>query len=309
MSSAGLVAKRRACISRSPTARFGEPSLALRIDPSRPGTGRPLVEQSARHGCISMILGARCSRDFKWRGSKAGGGSRADAYEAYDAAILVDPSGKIVIHHRQVNVVLNAFDPAACQSILNRPQCSYTQGEKEDVKIVMTPFGRTALLVCADAYTYAGSSPGASEVPCTGSGDRAVGHYRGGQRTVWRQGFQRDCLRVDAARYLESAFVVGANATGERTYGRFLPSVYCGDSGYATPLGEAVEAASTGSTVLMVHVPDSFQAPAPTIDDAQSAPRLCPGVCGAFASAWNGQWTPQRDTNGGSCGCTPNTGQ
>lgn len=265
---------------------------------------------SAAFANIASELGVWVAAGLTERGPKAGGGSRADAYEAYDAAILVDPSGKIVIHHRQVNVVLNAFDPAACQSILNRPQCSYTQGEKEDVKIVMTPFGRTALLVCADAYTYAPAT--ALERLKFLAPDLVIvpwGITAAAKEQCGAKDFNATAYASDAARYLESAFVVGANATGERTYGRFLPSVYCGDSGYATPLGEAVEGASTGSTVLMVHMPDSFQAPAPTIDDAQSAPRLCPGVCGAFASAWNGQWTPQRDTNGGSCGCTPNTGQ
>lgn len=33
-------------------------------------------------------------------------------------------------------------------------------------------------------------------------------------------------------------YVIGANATGQRPYGRFLPSWYCGMSGFAKPTGE-----------------------------------------------------------------------
>lgn len=259
---------------------------------------------------IAAELGIWVAAGLTERGPKAGNGSRADAHEAYDAAILVDPSGKIIIHHRQVNVVLNAFDPAACQAILNLPQCSYTPGKKEDMDVVLTPFGRTALLVCADAYTYAPAT--ALERLKILAPDLVIvpwGITAAVKDQCGAKDFNATDYAADAARYLQSAFVVGANATGERTYGRFLPSIYCGDSGYATPSGEAVEAGATGSTVVIAQVPDSFPAPAPAVEDQQSAPRLCPGVCNAFASAWNGQWTPPRDGNGSSCGCTPNTGR
>lgn len=44
---------------------------------------------------------------------------------------------------------------------------------------------------------------------------------------------------VETSTYL-NAFVI-ANASGNRYYGRFLPSVYCGKSGCSTLSGQCVE--------------------------------------------------------------------
>jgi predicted amidohydrolase len=88
------------------------------------------------------------------RGPKAGPGSLPNAYQAYDSGLLINPQGQIVLHHRKFNVLKNAFDPAACQAILNEPQCAYTPGPLSDISVVQTPFGKTSLLVCSDAYTY-----------------------------------------------------------------------------------------------------------------------------------------------------------
>lgn len=58
------------------------------------------------------------------------------------------------MHHRQFHVVKNAFDPNACKLILNQEQCSYTPGNLSNITTAETPFGKTSILVCADAYTY-----------------------------------------------------------------------------------------------------------------------------------------------------------
>ncbi|MBB3135951.1 putative amidohydrolase [Rhizobium pisi] len=264
---------------------------------------------STAFAAIASELGVWVAAGLTERGPKAGPGSQANSFEAYDAGILIDPKGQIVIHHRQFNVVQNAFDPAACQSILNQPQCSYSPGEKEDIKITKTPFGRTAILVCADAYTYPPAvalqqlknlSPDLVIVPW--------GITAAAQNQCGAKDFNATGYASEAASYLKSAFVVGANATGERHYGRFLPSVYCGDSGYATPSGEPVEAPATGSAVVLIHIPDSFQAPTPLVINESSANEFCPAVCGSYASNWNDQWTSDVG-HGGSCGCTPNSGQ
>ncbi|NTI72208.1 carbon-nitrogen hydrolase family protein [Agrobacterium rhizogenes] len=265
---------------------------------------------SAAFAAIASELGVWVAAGLTERGPKAGPGSNPDAFEAYDAGILINPKGQIVIHHRQFNVVQNAFDPAACQSILNRPQCSYTPGEKDDIKIARTPFGRTAILVCADAYTYAPAA--ALEQLKKLTPDFVIvpwGVTAAAQNQCGGKGFNATTYASEAAAYLKSAFVVGANATGERSYGRFLPSVYCGDSGYASPSGDAVEATPTTSALVLVHIPDSFQAPAPLVTNEMSAVHLCPVVCNSFASAWNHQWKATDAGRGGSCGCIPDTGQ
>ena len=100
-----------------------------------------------------------------------------------------------------------------------------------------TPFGVVGLLVCADAYTYDTSSldalksyrPNLIVVPW---GITAASAQQCGQ-----DGFDATGYAAKAAAYLRTAYVVGANATGQRQYGRFLPSWYCGTSGFATPSG------------------------------------------------------------------------
>ena len=103
---------------------------------------------------IARSVGIWVAAGLAERGPKAGPGSLPNAYQAYDSGILIDPQGQIVLHHRKYNVLKNAFDPAACQAILNQAECAYTPGSLSDITTVQTPFGKTSLLVCSDAYTY-----------------------------------------------------------------------------------------------------------------------------------------------------------
>ncbi|MEI8364977.1 MAG: carbon-nitrogen hydrolase family protein [Parachlamydiaceae bacterium] len=88
------------------------------------------------------------------QGPEANDGALEYAHQAYNAGVLISPTGEIVLHHRQVQVVQNAFDPEACMQILNQPQCSYTPGNLSDITAIDTPFGKTAILVCSDAFVY-----------------------------------------------------------------------------------------------------------------------------------------------------------
>jgi predicted amidohydrolase len=240
------------------------------------------------------------------KGPKAGPGSLPDAYQAYDSGILINPQGQIVLHHRKFNVLQNAFDPAACQAILNQSQCAYTPGPLSDITTVQTPFGKTALLVCSDAYTY----PPATALDKL----RAItpeivivpwGITAGTQAECGTSGFNATGFASEAAAYLKSAFVVGANAVGPRNYGRFLPSVYCGDSGYAAPTGQSVEASQPTQELVLLTIPKSFDAKAGPIWNNPDAPRKCPSTCSAYASTWNGQWTTTVPGQMSVCGCVP----
>lgn len=88
------------------------------------------------------------------RGPKADFRTKEGVHYAYNTGILINPEGQIILHHRQVKVIKNAFDPEICQQILNQNQASYLPGNPADIAIASTPFGRTAILVCADAYEY-----------------------------------------------------------------------------------------------------------------------------------------------------------
>lgn len=241
------------------------------------------------------------------KGPKAGPGSLPNAYQAYDSGILISPQGELVLHHRKFNVLQNAFDQAACQSILNQPQCAYTPGPLSDITTAQTPFGKkTALMVCADAYTYPPATALSTLKALTP--DFVIvpwGITAGAQAQCGTSGFNATGFASEAAAYLKTAFVVGANAVGARNYGRFLPSVYCGDSGYATPTGQSVEASEPAQELVLLTIPKSFDAKAGPIWNNDDAQGKCPSTCGAYVSGWNGQWTTTVPGQMSVCGCVP----
>jgi predicted amidohydrolase len=242
------------------------------------------------------------------KGPKAGQGSLPNAYQAYDSAILVNPQGQIVLHHRKYNVLQNAFDPAACLAILNQQQCAYTPGPLSDITTAQTPFGKTALLVCSDAYTY-GAATALEKLKAMTPEIVIVpwGITAGQEAECGASGYNATGFASEAAAYLKSAFVVGANAVGARNYGRFLPSVYCGHSGYAAPTGQSVEVSQPTQELVLLTIPQSFDANAGPIWNNSEAPGKCPSTCGAYSSTWNGQWTTTVRGQMSVCGCVPGT--
>lgn len=58
--------------------------------------------------------------------------------QLYDAAILLDPTGQILLKHRKVNILTELMDPP------------YTPGK--GVQVAETPFGRIGLMICADSF-------------------------------------------------------------------------------------------------------------------------------------------------------------
>ena len=264
----------------------------------------PISDQFA---AIATSVNIWVATGLSEQGPKAGPGSLPNAYQAYDSGILINPQGQIVLHHRKFNVLQNAFDPAACQAILNEPQCAYTPGSLSDITTVQTPFGsRTSLLVCADAYTY----PPASALSTLKalSPDFVIvpwGITAGTQAECGTSGFNATGYASQAAAYLKSAFVVGANGVGPRNYGRFLPSVYCGDSGYATPTGASVETSQPTQELVLLTIPKSFDADAGPIWNNDEAPSKCPTTCSAYAATWNGQWKTTVPGQMSVCGCVP----
>src|SRR5580704_1973707 len=66
-----------------------------------------------------------------------------DGDHLYDAAILVDKTGKLLWKHRKINVLPELMTPP------------YSQGRPQDIGVVNTEFGRIAVLICADTFTDA----------------------------------------------------------------------------------------------------------------------------------------------------------
>lgn len=239
------------------------------------------------------------------QGPKAGPGSQEGAHQAYDSGILINPQGVIVLHHRKFNVLKNAFDPEACKKILNQDQCSYTPGELSDISIANTPFGKTSLLVCSDAFTYPPAQ--VLEVLKPMKPDFVIvpwGITAASISQCGTDGFNATGYAAQAAAYLNSAFVVGANAVGTREYGKYLPSVYCGTSGYANPTGQSSEAMQPTAELIVFKISNTFDAQAGPIWDNTDAQSKCPLVCPNYSSKWNGQWRTTVPGQMSVCGCS-----
>ncbi|WP_286269103.1 nitrilase-related carbon-nitrogen hydrolase [Thalassotalea hakodatensis] len=243
------------------------------------------------------------------KGPKAGAGALPNAYYAYDSGILINPQGELVIHHRKNNVLKNAFNPEDCKRILNQEQCNYSEGPISDVSTVQTPFGKTALLVCADAYIPSEYNPGTAIKALKTLEPEFVivpwGIAAGNESDCGKAGFNAADYASQAAVFLSSANVVGANGLGTRDYGKYLPSLYCGTSGYAGPTGKAVEIENPTAALTVFNIPVKFTAESgPIWNNAVDAPKKCPPTCDKFSSTWDGQWWTTVMGEMSVCECT-----
>lgn len=66
-----------------------------------------------------------------------GGLTERDGGAVYNAAVLISPTGQVILHHRKLNE-------------LEIAHASYDQGDR--LGVVATPFGTIGLMICADAY-------------------------------------------------------------------------------------------------------------------------------------------------------------
>jgi predicted amidohydrolase len=229
------------------------------------------------------------------KGPKAGPDSLPNAFQAYDSGILINPQGKIVLHHRKYNVLKNAFNPDACKKILGQAQCNYTPGPLSDITTVQTLFGKTSIVVCADAYVPTAYNSGLALKKLKTLRPEFVivpwGITAGTQNECGSSGFNATDYASQAAGFLKSGFVVGANALGPRLYGKYLPSVYCGTSGYADPTGHGTETTTPTEEIAMFTISNTFTAEAgPIWNNAVDAPQKCPNTCAAYNAEWDGQW-------------------
>lgn len=179
-----------------------------------------------------------------------------DVYRPYDAGLLVGPDGSIVIHSRKYQVLKNAFDPSECPPGTEEPGggCSYYQADLNMIPMVDTVLGKTALLVCADAYTW--DTTALDYVKTQGVETIIVvwGVAAGQESACGTDGFDAvEYARQAAER--SGAMVIGANAIGERPYGRFLPSLYCGYSGIVAADGTVIGSVGTEGGVFVFDVP------------------------------------------------------
>lgn len=211
-----------------------------------PGAVTDALGQIARKHAIYIAFG------FAERGPQVS----ADIYLPYDAGTLIGPDGSILIHSRKHQVLKNAFTPGDCPAGTTDPDggCSYYQATVDMIPVVDTPLGKTAVLVCADAYTY--DTAALDHVKSLGVETIIVvwGVAASQQDECGGDGFNATGYASQTAAYT-GAMVIGANAVGERPYGRFLPSVYCGYSGIVAGDGTILGAAPVNGGVFVYDVP------------------------------------------------------
>ena len=177
-------------------------------------------------------------------------------YLPYDAGVLINPLGDIVLHSRKYNVLKNAFEPADCPPPAQNPGggCNYESSPASALTVAQTPLGTTAILVCADAYTY--DTAALDRVKSLGATAIIVvwGVAAGQIDQCGAAGFSAVDFAQQAAIYTNS-LVIGANAVGKRPYGRFLPSVYCGFSGIVAADGTVIGSTQGQGGVFVFQVP------------------------------------------------------
>jgi predicted amidohydrolase len=137
----------------------------------------------------------------------------------YDAAVLIDPQGRILLKHRKINILTELMDPP------------YTPGQ--EVQAVRTPLGTIGLLICADTFEESlcqrlrELKPDLVLVPYGWAANEAAWPQHG-------ESLQR--VIQQAARRM-NAVVVGTDAVGAISHGPWKGKTYGGQSTAADAQG------------------------------------------------------------------------
>jgi predicted amidohydrolase len=144
----------------------------------------------------------------------------------YDAAILIDGNGQIILKHRKINLLSELMTPP------------YTPGR--DVDVVETKFGKIGLLICADTHEdyilrrMAALRPDLLLVPY---GYAAEENEWPGHGKVLGNVVRNTALQTGAC-------VVGTNLVGQITHGPWKSRVYGGHSVAVDRTGRIISTAA-----------------------------------------------------------------
>jgi N-carbamoylputrescine amidase len=121
----------------------------------------------------------------------------------YDSALLIDPSGEIVLKHRKINLLDWLMEPP------------YTAGSIENIKAVQTPFGRIGVMICADSFKEDLREAMLAQRP-----DLVYIPYGwAAPREKWPEHSFSLVMTVQKAARHVGAVVIGPNLVGEITHG------------------------------------------------------------------------------------------
>jgi predicted amidohydrolase len=145
-----------------------------------------------------------------------------DGSNLYDAALLIDHTGRILLKHRKIGLLSELMTPP------------YTPGK--DVAVSETKYGRIGMLICADTHDaallaqMAGLKPNLVLVP----------YGYAAKEDAWPEhGQELERVVKNAARTI-GAPVVGTNLVGQITHGPWTGMTYAGHSVVADKTGKVV---------------------------------------------------------------------
>jgi predicted amidohydrolase len=161
-----------------------------------------------------------------------------DGDRLFDAAVLIDPQGAILLKHRKINILTELMTPP------------YTPGET--VEVVDTPLGRIGMLICADSFL---------EPLCARLRDQQpdlvlIPYGWAAEESAWPEHGEnlREVVR-QAARWI-GAPVIGTDAVGAITHGPWTGKTYGGQSTAANAHGHTLaNAMDRQADVVVLQMP------------------------------------------------------
>jgi predicted amidohydrolase len=137
-----------------------------------------------------------------------------DGDHLYDAAILVDKTGKILWKHRKLNVLPELMEPP------------YSTGTIDSIGVVDTEFGRIGIMICADTFTEKYAQRIAQLKP-----DLMLVPYGWAAPVEKWPEHEKDLERLVVSRAkLWEAPTIGTDLVGEMTHGPWKGWTYGGGS-------------------------------------------------------------------------------
>lgn len=193
-----------ACLPEAAVLGWVNPAAHHLAEPIPGALSDRIAEMARRHGI--MIATGLCEKDGE---------------TLYDAAILLDADGEILMKHRKINILAELMDPP------------YTPGSIDDIGTVETPIGRIDMLVCADVFkeeiveVAAGQQPDLMLIPFGWAADMGAWPAHGKSLSAWVSSV---AVRVHCP-------VVGTDLVGVISSGPWRGKTYGGQSPVADATG------------------------------------------------------------------------
>jgi len=159
-----------------------------------------------------------------------------DGGRLYDSAILMDNTGKVLWKHRKLNVLPEVMEPP------------YSIGNRDDIGVVETEFGRIGVIICADTFVdeyaqkVAGLKPDLMLVP-----------YGWAAKVEEWPAHEKDLEHLVCSRAkLWQCPTIGTDLVGEMTHGPWKRRTYGGASVVADATGNVLEVLRDRDTEVRV---------------------------------------------------------